>query len=248
MRNDDNGRGQHHTRDTLIAKDENQAMFDEIARRYDLMNRLISLGLDKSWRKKAIQTLGPKADGLYLDIGAGTGDLSYGLAKAQPTAKVIGLDPSFGMLTFGKKKARDAAIEDRVTFTMGDAMALPFSDNRFDGVILGFCIRNVENRAGALGEMQRVLKPGGRLTILELTTPEHGLQALLHKIHTTTTIPAAARLLSLSRAYSYLVRSVRAFPVSSEFDGQVQAAGFVATSFTPLTFGTATIFTGVKPK
>ncbi len=222
-------------------------MFDRIAKRYDLMNRLISLGLDRSWRRRTLRTLAPRPGGRYLDIGAGTGDLSLGVLGYEPAATVVGLDPARGMLFLGREKAIQAGVEDRVDFVVGDAQMLPFSDASFDGVVLGFCIRNVERRQQALDEMHRVLVPGGQLVILELALPQRGAFRLLHRIHTGTAIPLAARLLSLSSAYEYLVKSVRAFPPPHEFMDQVRAAGFADTEYIPLTLGSVTIFTGQKP-
>lgn len=234
-------------RDTLISRDENQAMFDRIAKRYDLMNRLISLGLDRSWRRRALRTLAPRPGGRYLDLGAGTGDLSLGILASEPAAKVVGLDPAREMLAIGREKGIQRGVDGRVTFVVGDAQQLPFSDSRFDGIVLGFCIRNVEQRQRALEEIHRVLTPGGALVMLELTEPQHPVSRWLHRVHTGTVIPAAAHLLSLSSAYEYLVKSVRAFPTPDEFTIQIRAAGFADAAHVTLTLGTVTLFSGRKP-
>lgn len=232
------------SRDTLIAADENRVMFDRIARRYDLMNKIISLGLDGRWRERAIERLSPVSGGRYLDVGAGTGDLLLQIVKRAPEATGIGIDPSAAMLAVGRDKIRARGLEERIHLRTGDAMDLPFDDDTFDGVILGFAIRNVEDRQKALCEFKRVLKPGARLVILELTVPERPVSRLCHRLYTGTVVPTAARLLSIRTAYAYLVDSVRAFPRNQEFEAMMRTAGFEDAASEPLTLGTVSIFYG----
>lgn len=227
-------------RDTLISKRENQAMFNAIAHRYDLMNRLISLGRDAHWRRLAIDELRPRPHGRYLDVGSGTGDLAIDVEYRAPGSTVTGLDPSLGMLHIGSQKVSGSG--KGIRFVAGDAMYLPFGDARFDGVILGFCIRNVEDRTAAVAEFHRVLKPGGRLVILELTVPTNPVFSLGHLIYTSTIIPLIANILTQKGAYNYLVKSVRAFPRAQHFLEKMISVGFVRGHMVPLMLGSVTIF------
>ena len=215
-------------------------MFDDIAQRYDLMNRLISLGRDTHWRRRAIDQLHPRSGGRYLDVGSGTGDLAIDIECRTPGAAVIGLDPSLGMIRVGKGKV--GKREKNIRFVGGDAMFLPFSDAGFDGVILGFCIRNVEDRMAAVTEFYRVLKPEGRLVILELTVPANPLFSLGHRLYTSTLIPLTAHLLAQKGAYDYLVESVRAFPAPDEFLSNMLSIGFTKGRAIPLMLGSVTVF------
>jgi demethylmenaquinone methyltransferase/2-methoxy-6-polyprenyl-1,4-benzoquinol methylase len=237
-------RKEEHKRDTLISAGENREMFDRIAGRYDLMNKVISLGLDKGWRRRAIRILSPEPNGRYLDVGAGTGDLMLEIARTAPGVFGVGLDPAKEMMAIGKDKVKSAGQNRRIFFCAGNAMTLPFGEAAFDGVILGFCIRNVEHRKSALAEFHRVLKPGKKLVILELTAPRGKTARLLHGAFTNTVVPAAAFLLSLGSAYRYLTDSVSAFPPSDVFEQMIQDAGFRDTGQVRLTMGAVTIFFG----
>ncbi len=221
-------------------------MFDRIARRYDAMNKVISMGLDRGWRRRAIDRLAPTPGGRYLDVGTGTGDLLLEIVRRVSGAVGVGIDPASEMLARGREKVRAAGLDGRITFQTGDAMALPFDDRSFDGIILGFCIRNVEDRRKALDEFRRVLTPGARVVILELTEPSHPAVRLGHRLYTGTVVPAAAALLSLRSAYTYLVDSVRAFPSPSVFEEVMRAVGFHDVDSEPLTLGTVTLFVGVR--
>ena len=233
-------------RDTLISKRENRRMFDAIARRYDLMNKIISLGCDRRWRQRAIDALGCVPGGRYLDVGSGTGDLAIDIVSREQRARVVGLDPSIGMLAIGREKIAASKLSPTVTFTAGDAMFLPFKDDSMDGIILGFCIRNVEDRIAAVREFSRVLKPGGRLVILELTVPENPFFSLGHRIYTSTAIPAISYLLTQKGAYDYLVKSVRAFPKAGDFLSEMKKVGFGSGEAIPLLLGSVTIFVLAK--
>ncbi len=229
-------------KDTLISKHENREMFDTIAHRYDLMNRIISLGMDTRWRKRAIAELCLSSEGRYLDVGSGTGDLALDILEWAPDASVLGLDPATRMLALGRDKIAKQRRMGSIRFVAGDAMFLPFSSDSFDGVILGFCIRNVENRMAAVREFHRVLKPGGRLVILELTVPPHPLGAFGHRIYTGLVIPLVSYLLTRKGAYDYLVKSVRAFPRAADFLESMMSCGFCRGRAIPLMMGSVTIF------
>lgn len=233
-------------RDTLISREENLAMFNTIARRYDLMNKVISLGQDSSWRKVAVKVLAPKPRERFLDIGCGTADLSVDILKSVPDATVMGIDPSDAMLYVGKQKVVHQKLDERISLAIGDAVHLPFADGVFDGIILGFVIRNVTQRNMALAEMFRVLRSSGRLVILELGVPKNGAVKPFFRLHTRTLVPFFAKLFTEKGAYDYLIRSVEAFPPPDAFVESIQAAGFTKTKASPLTFGAVNVFYGEK--
>lgn len=224
-----------------------RAMFDRIAPTYDLLNRLISFGLDTSWRKKAVRALSGYPGGSFLDIAAGSGDVSVALLDGNP-GFVVGTDFSLNMLRLFDKKIRRSGREDRASLAASDALSLPFRDGSFDGTIVAFGIRNFADRPLALREMFRVLKPGGTSVILELTVPPNAAAAALYRLHARAVLPVVGRIISGdSSAYGYLPDSIAAFPPADEFLALMGNAGFVGTSATTLSFGAATIFLGKKP-
>ena len=157
--------------DSLMTADENREMFDYIAPHYDGANRILSLGLDHKWRSHAVKWLDVCADHLYLDVGCGTGDISFEILRQNPKAQIIGIDSSLGMLEVGWKKIRRYGLESQVSFREGDCLDLQFPDDTFDGAITVFCIRNVPDHRRAFSEIVRVLKPRAKLVIMELTEP-----------------------------------------------------------------------------
>lgn len=222
-------------------------MFDRIARRYDLLNRVNSLGLDHSWRRALVEKMELSAGGEVLDLATGTADLPIAFLRAEPgLARVVGLDPSAGMLGVGAGKLTAAGLSERVELVEGDAQALPFEAGSFDRVSISFGIRNVPDRDLALSEMARVLRPGGRLVILELSTPQGGLMAALARLHMQLVVPLTGALLSGAQEYRYLRESIRAFPPPEAFSEQITAAGFALEEARPLTFGVAVLFSAVK--
>jgi demethylmenaquinone methyltransferase/2-methoxy-6-polyprenyl-1,4-benzoquinol methylase len=162
-------------RDTLISAEENRAMFDRIAKNYDAANRTISMGLDKGWRRKTIAMLRPFRGGRYLDIGTGTGDLAFEILDQSVNVLIDGIDPAENMLEIARAKAGQRGVGDAVSFFTADALDLPMESDTYDGIVSGFCFRNIERRQKALSEMLRVLKPGGAVFILEATRPENAL-------------------------------------------------------------------------
>ncbi len=234
-------------RDTLISAEENRRMFDNISGHYDIMNSVMSMGMHIIWRKKAAGMLSPVAGGHYLDIGCGTGDISMVVIKKEPGARVTGIDVSRKMLDAGMEKIKKHGLAARINLQPGDAMSLPFRDKTFDGIITGFCIRNVPDRQKAIAEMRRVLVPGARTVILELTVPESGLIAAGYSLYTGTLIPLTASLVFRRKAYKYLRESIRDFPTPNLFEKQIASAGFKNVKSIPLSFGAVTIFTGEKP-
>lgn len=217
-------------------------MFDQIAERYDLLNRVMSMGVDRGWRKKAVAALALPPGAQVLDLATGTGDLALQIARQHEDATVVGTDPSVGMLEIGIDKAARAGLAERVQLQEGDAQALPFDDDRFDGCSIAFGIRNVPDRAAALAEMARVTKPGGRVAILELSDPKVGVLSPLARFHIHQVIPRIGGILSGSREYRYLEESIAAFPPPVEFANLMESCGLRVLQVVPLTFGACTLF------
>lgn len=217
-------------------------MFDNIAGRYDLLNRIISLGIDQSWRKKTVESLQLTAGARCLDLATGTGDLAILIAQKCPEVHVTGVDPSSGMLGVGLRKLGDLGLRDRVQLLSGDAQALAFEDDTFDGTCIAFGIRNVPDRARGLAEMARVTKPGGRVAILELSEPRGGIWGPLARFHVHTVVPWVGSLLSGAKEYRYLQQSIAAFPPPDQFAALMSDAGLDVIDVIPLTFGVAHLF------
>jgi demethylmenaquinone methyltransferase/2-methoxy-6-polyprenyl-1,4-benzoquinol methylase len=226
--------------------DGSGAMFDAIAPRYDLLNRLMSFGVDRRWRRLAIRAAALPPGGQLLDLATGTADVAIAAARhhAHDGVTVIGIDPSAGMLEVGRKKVVAAGLGARVTLEVGDAQALPLGDDSVDGVTIAFGIRNVPDRAAALGEMARVTRPGGRVVILELSEPRGGVLGPLARFHIHTVVPRLGALLSGAKEYHYLQRSIAAFPPPDEFAALMERAGLTVLAVTPLTFGVAHLYVG----
>lgn len=217
-------------------------MFDQIAGRYDMLNRLMSMGIDQSWRRKTVAALALPEGARVLDLATGTADLALMIARLHPDAQVVGSDPSAGMLEIGVEKAERSGLSDRVSLEIGDAQALPYDDDSFDGCCIAFGIRNVPDRSLALREMARVTKPGGRVAILELGEPSVGWLSPIARFHVRKVIPRLGGMLSGSREYKYLQESIAAFPAASDFAEQMQAAGLDVIEVKPLTFGACNLF------
>jgi demethylmenaquinone methyltransferase/2-methoxy-6-polyprenyl-1,4-benzoquinol methylase len=236
----------HHTdRDTLISAEENRAMFDRIAKNYDAANRAISMGMDRAWRRKTIELLKPFRGGRYLDVGTGTGDLVFEILNQSVNVLVDGIDPAEQMLAIARDKAAKRGIGDAVSFFPADALDLPMESGIYDGIVSGFCFRNIERRQKALEEMRRVLKPGGMLVILEATYPESVLIRMGYKLYAPL-VPLIGRFMGGGSAYKYLVDSIEDFPKPENVTDMFSAAEFCHVQFQPLTFGTVCIFSGKK--
>jgi len=233
----------------LMSSGDNRRMFDQIAGRYDLLNALISLGLDRYWRRKAVAVLAPRSGEIFLDVGCGTGDVALEIVRREPRARVVGIDPAMAMLLLAGHKVRRARMADRVTFRAADVTspAEKFPEAPFDGVTCSFCIRNIPDRAAALGRMASVLRGGGRAVILELTRPQHRLARLGHKLYNRWLVPLAGRFLSRAGAYRYLVRSIEYFPEPRAICDAMAGAGFQNVRMNGLSAGVVTLFTGDLP-
>jgi demethylmenaquinone methyltransferase/2-methoxy-6-polyprenyl-1,4-benzoquinol methylase len=217
-------------------------MFDAIAPRYDLLNRLISLGLDQGWRRKTVAAMNLRPGATALDLATGTGDLAIMIARSHPEVKVIGTDPSRGMLDVAVPKGR--AIGERLGFAVGDAQAIDLPDASVDAVSMAFGIRNVPDRARALREMARVTKDGGRVAILELSEPRRGPLAALARFHIHQVVPRLGGALSGASEYGYLQRSIAAFPPPDAFAAMMEEAGLTVLEVSPLTLGVVCLFVG----
>ncbi len=217
-------------------------MFDRIAPRYDLLNRLMSVGLDHRWRKRTVKALELPPNAHVLDLATGTADVALAIARRYPTATIIGSDPSAGMLEVGDEKIARAQLTKRVRLEVGDAQELPYDDASFHGVTMAFGIRNVPDRARALAEMARVTKPGGRICILELAEPRRGLLAPLARFHVRVLVPRMGALLSGSREYRYLQESIAAFPPPDAFAALLGAAGLEVTRVQKFGFGACYLY------
>jgi demethylmenaquinone methyltransferase/2-methoxy-6-polyprenyl-1,4-benzoquinol methylase len=217
-------------------------MFDAIAPRYDLLNRLISLGMDKGWRRRAVAALALKPGETALDLATGTGDLALMIARAYPEAAVLATDPSRGMLDVAVEKARP--LGGRVRFALGDAEAIDVADQSVDAVSIAFGIRNVPDRLRALREMARVTKNGGRVVILELCEPQRGLLGKIARFHIHRVVPRIGGALSGSDEYAYLQRSIAAFPPPETFAAAMSESGLRVLEVAPMSFGAVCLFVG----
>lgn len=229
------------TKDSHHAR-ENQAMFARIAPRYDLMNRLMTAGMDGAWRNELIQRAQLSAQSRVLDIGTGTGDIAREVLRRYPSSVVAAADYTFEMMFAGKQKGR------ALNFNSADALHLPYADETFDAVVSGFLLRNVTDIDAALREHYRVLKHGGRFVSLDTTRPEKNLFSPFIQFHLQTIIPTLGRFITGdARAYSYLTTSTANFLRAEDLAQRARDAGFREVSFVRKNFGTIAIHWGYKP-
>jgi demethylmenaquinone methyltransferase / 2-methoxy-6-polyprenyl-1,4-benzoquinol methylase len=223
-------------------------MFDNIAHSYDFLNHFFSLGIDILWRKKAIRALRKTNPAHIVDIASGTGDFAIEAIRMKAVSgTVTGVDISEGMLEVGRKKMRKRGIEDRVKMVVGDSENLQFPDNNFDGLTVGFGVRNFENLEKGLSEMLRVIKPGALACILEFSKPSKFPMKQLFGFYFRFIMPLVGKIVSKdSRAYTYLPESVQAFPEGPEFVKIMEKCGYTEVVAKPLTGGIATIYFGKK--
>jgi demethylmenaquinone methyltransferase/2-methoxy-6-polyprenyl-1,4-benzoquinol methylase len=226
---------------TAIEREGSGQMFDGIAERYDFVNRVISLGIDQGWRRKTVAALNLSPGARVLDLATGTGDLALLVARSEPSAQIIGVDPSERMLAVGREKVEKAGLAERITLSAGNAEQLSFESRSFDGLCIAFGIRNVPDRDRALREMARVTKLGGRVAILELSEPR-GFLGPIARFHVHTVVPWVGALLSGAKEYHYLQRSIAAFPPAEEFAERMRLAELKVLSIVPLTFGVCHLY------
>ena len=220
--------------------------FDGIAERYDLLNRILSLGLDGRWRRRAVEALDLSAGHKIIDVATGTADLAIAIAETGDDIEVVGVDPSVEMLAQGRPKLGDLA--DRITLEEGDGQDLRFEDNQFDGASVAFGIRNFPDRLKGLQEMARVVRPGRPVVILELSEPRRGVMAGMSRLYVHQVVPRVGALLSGSEEYRYLQESIAAFPPAEDFCAMMSEAGLQDVTVTPLTFGVVNLFVGHAPQ
>jgi demethylmenaquinone methyltransferase/2-methoxy-6-polyprenyl-1,4-benzoquinol methylase len=224
-----------------------QEMFDTIAPRYDFLNRMLSFGIDRSWRRFAVSKIKCDRNGRVLDVATGTGDVALEIAAQTPeTVAIAGIDFSSEMVELGKQKVAASPHAGRITMQVAPCEAIPFAADYFDSATIAFGIRNVVDRAQGLKEMFRVLKPGGRVVILEFSTPRSVLFKNLYYFYFLKVLPVVGGLFSKFSAYKYLPDSVLEFPSRDEFKAIMAGAGFKETRHYDLTMGIATVYTGEK--
>lgn len=222
-------------------------MFDNIARRYDLLNRLLSLGTDQAWRKKAIGMLPSGPGDVLLDVATGTADLAIEMVRQGKAGKVIGVDISTEMLEIGRSKIAAKRLAERIELQYGDSENLPFGSNTFDGIAVAFGVRNFENLAKGLSEMGRVLKNGATLVVLEFSKPRAFPFRQVYDLYFRYLLPFIGKVTSRDpKAYRYLYESVQSFPDRERFLGELERAGFAKGSYRALSLGICCIYWAKK--
>jgi demethylmenaquinone methyltransferase/2-methoxy-6-polyprenyl-1,4-benzoquinol methylase len=221
-------------------------MFDNIAHRYDFLNRSLSMGIDIIWRKKAIAQLKDLKPKTILDVATGTGDFALEAMSLNPD-KITGVDISVGMLELGKVKIAKKNLSNKIEMVVGDSENLPFQDNTYDAATVAFGVRNFENLQKGLTDINRVLRPGGKLVVLELSTPKKFPVKQLFGFYFNNILPLFGKMLSKDdSAYTYLPESVNAFPDGEDFKKVMAAAGFEHNTSKSLTLGICSLYTGIK--
>lgn len=234
-------------KDQNVSKKEQVAqMFNSISGRYDFLNHFLSLGIDKRWRKKAIRILETAKPRVILDVATGTGDFALQALRVQPD-KIVGVDISEGMLEVGRKKISQRRLTNKIEMRLADSENLPFPDNNFDAVTVGFGVRNFENLKKGLQEINRVMKPGALLVVLEFSRPSKFPFKQIYNFYFKLILPKIGRLVSRDKsAYTYLPESVEAFPDGDKFVAILAETGFKNAACKPLTFGVSSIYTAQK--
>ncbi len=224
-----------------------EQMFDSIATSYDSLNRTMSMGLDISWRRKGLKLLGEKSPQTILDIATGTGDLAIMANQQLHPKKILGVDISEEMMKVGKQKVDKLGMSDVISFSKEDCLHLSFDDNSFDAAMVAFGVRNFEDLDKGLKEILRVLKPGGQLMILELSTPQHFPMQQGYWMYSRLFIPTVGRLISKSKeAYTYLPKSIEAFVQGKEMVQVLLKNGFSEARYKTYTFGVCSMYLATK--
>jgi demethylmenaquinone methyltransferase/2-methoxy-6-polyprenyl-1,4-benzoquinol methylase len=235
-------------KDSQLTKKEQVAdMFDRIAFRYDFMNRFLSGGIDVRWRKKAIKELQQADPQTILDVATGTADVAIMMTKYLSPKKIIGIDISEGMLDLGRKKIAELKLNNTIELQHGDSEAINFADNSFDAITVAFGVRNFASLEKGLAEMLRVLKPGGKLVVLEFSKPKQGFLKKIYSLYMKIAAAGIGKWIAKNReAYEYLNESVNAFPEGNNFVEILNKAGYTNTYLKKLTLGICTIYCGKK--
>lgn len=222
-------------------------MFDKIAPSYDRLNHALSLGIDRRWRRTAVDALGKHQPQQILDIATGTGDFALLLAKRIKPQHIVGADISEGMMAVGREKVKEEGLQNVISFQYEDCMQLSFPDGSFDAVTSSYGVRNFQNLDKGLQEMQRVLRPGGHLLIVELTPPPSFPMKQLFWLYAHVVMPLLGRLISHDdSAYTYLPASMEAFPQPEQMEGILRKAGFTEVHWRRFTFGISTMYLATK--
>ena len=222
-------------------------VFTNVASSYDVMNDVMSVGIHRLWKDAMMDWLAPRDGQRLLDVAGGTGDISFRFLKRAPSAEAVVLDMTESMLVEGRKRAEAGELAEKLSWVTGDAMVLPFEDNSFDVYTISFGIRNVTRIPAALSEAYRILRPGGRLMVLEFSQlPNEGLQKL-YDLYSYNVIPRMGQMIANDRdSYQYLVESIRRFPDQDTFSEMIQDAGFGQVKFRNLSMGIAALHSGWK--
>jgi len=227
-------------------KEEVAEMFNNISPSYDFLNRFLSMGVDTGWRKKTVNAVSELMPKRILDVATGTGDLAIAMSRTTAT-EIVGCDISEGMMEVGRKKVAKKGLSNLIKFKLGDSEGLPFEDNSFDAATIAFGIRNFQNPQQGLEDIYRVLRPGGKVFVLEFSNPEEFPGKQFFNFHFKFIMPFWGRLISKdSSAYSYLPDSIRAFPHGKAFLDLMAAAGFHNNTAKKFTFGVASLYIGEK--
>jgi demethylmenaquinone methyltransferase/2-methoxy-6-polyprenyl-1,4-benzoquinol methylase len=230
----------------LSKKEQVADMFNNIAGKYDFLNHFLSMGIDRGWRKKAIASIKTVSPKNILDVATGTGDLAIAASRLHPD-KIIGVDIAGQMLEVGRGKILSQGLSGMIILQLADSEALPFADNSFDAITCAYGVRNFEHLEAGLKEMCRVMRPGGRLAILEFSNPKQFPVKQIFRFYFRYILPALGKMVSKhSRAYTYLPESVRAFPEGAVFCDTLSRCGFKEAGAHPLTFGITTLYTATK--
>jgi len=225
-----------------------ERMFNSIAHSYDLLNHLMSWGIDKRWRKAAIRSLRTYSPRRILDVATGTGDFALLAASELQPCELVGVDLSEGMMEVAKKKIAAAGFSHLVHFQKEDCLNLSFPDNSFDAITVAYGVRNFSDLERGLSEMLRVLRPDGRLVIIELTSPVHFPMKQLFRLYSRVLMPLVGRFVAHDpAAYAYLPATMEAFPQGEVMQGVLQKLGFADVKFRRFTFGLSTLYTAAKP-
>jgi|TARA_B100002019_G_C21161363_1_gene543481 demethylmenaquinone methyltransferase/2-methoxy-6-polyprenyl-1,4-benzoquinol methylase len=229
-------------------KEQVTSMFDGIADNYDSLNRIISMGIDKSWRRKLVAMAANKKPEKIVDVATGTGDLAIALTSI-PSASITGIDIAIEMLEIGKQKITQRKLERKINMIVGDAESLPLDDNTIDVVTVAFGVRNFGDLHKGLSEIYRILKPEGQLFVLETSVPKNLFFRIGYKAYSLLFLPLIGRLFSSDKkAYSYLSHSAAAFPCGEVFNNKLRNVGFTRVQDHPQTFGVVTIYKATKSK
>lgn len=227
-------------------KEQVAQMFNNISGRYDFLNSLLSFGIHKGWRKKCVSLLKAKNPKIILDVATGTADFAIECAKLNPE-KILGIDISEGMMQVGREKIRNLHLDKLIFLEEGNAETVIYPDNTFDAIVVGFGVRNFQNLQNGLANLNRILKPGGQIVILEFSYPRNPLIKAGYNFYFSYITPLIGKIFSKDpRAYSYLMESVKAFPNNDDFVAIMNETGFKNSGFSSLSMGVAAIYHGSK--